>query len=209
MLHLAISPETCERVFSVTRSEVVGVGVMYTYGHWLYSRMFLCSFGSVFQFTCPPLLTNGRIGTREHLAYRAHLNFTKAYQVNSCDIQPLHPTPHLKVTVGNLHLTRASLFRIHLLVGLERLGSEWGLLEVQPEISRVKSSMQELRMRSILSLLAPVWLRTDVGYLILPHLITYPILPVNSVVYNQWAHWWTGVLDWPIFVGNTHLEVLK
>ena len=26
------------------------------YGHWLYSRMFLHNFGSVFQFACPPLL---------------------------------------------------------------------------------------------------------------------------------------------------------
>ena len=26
------------------------------YGHWLYSRMFLHNFGSVFQFACPSLL---------------------------------------------------------------------------------------------------------------------------------------------------------
>ena len=26
------------------------------YGHWLYSRMFLHNFGSVFQFACPPLV---------------------------------------------------------------------------------------------------------------------------------------------------------
>ena len=54
MLHLAMSPEnaTCERVFSVSNG---GGGACVVYGHWLYSRMFLCSFGSVFQFACPPL----------------------------------------------------------------------------------------------------------------------------------------------------------
>ena len=34
----------------------VGVGFVYMYGgRWLYSRMFLCSTGSVFHFICPPL----------------------------------------------------------------------------------------------------------------------------------------------------------
>ena len=32
-----------------------GMIVGAVYGHWLYSRMFLHNFGSVFQFACPPL----------------------------------------------------------------------------------------------------------------------------------------------------------
>ena len=44
---------SCERVFSVRNKWSFGGGAVY--GHWLYSRTFLCSFGSVFQFTCPPL----------------------------------------------------------------------------------------------------------------------------------------------------------
>ena len=30
---------------------------MLWYGRWLYSRTFLCNFGSAFQFACPPLPT--------------------------------------------------------------------------------------------------------------------------------------------------------
>ena len=70
------------------------------------------------------------------------------------------PAPHWKITVGNLHLTRATLFRVCLLVGCDgletRLGSERGPLEVQLEIPHAKSAVRELRMQSILSLLAPV-----------------------------------------------------
>ena len=61
MLHLAMSSEnaTCERAFFVSNGGGGGGGgACVVYGHWLYSRMFLCSFGSVFQFACPPLLVS-------------------------------------------------------------------------------------------------------------------------------------------------------
>ena len=47
MLHLVMSPENaaCERTFSVSNGEG---GACVVYEHWLYSRMFLCNFGSVF-----------------------------------------------------------------------------------------------------------------------------------------------------------------
>ena len=55
---------TCERAFSVNNSNKVKSGhgggqwvpMLYMYCvHWLYCRAFLHSFGSVFQFTRPPL----------------------------------------------------------------------------------------------------------------------------------------------------------
>ena len=43
------------------------------YGYWLYSRMFLHNFGSVFQFACPPLLATGdAVKVIQYIQYTIH-----------------------------------------------------------------------------------------------------------------------------------------
>ena len=66
-MHLVMSQKmlaVCERAF-VTRDRKWWAGVggfeyMYS-GCWLYSRMFLRSFGSVFHFICLPLIEYSRL----------------------------------------------------------------------------------------------------------------------------------------------------
>ena len=45
---------------------------MYVYRHWLYSRIFLCSFGSVLHYICPPLDMAWAPGHCPNVAALAH-----------------------------------------------------------------------------------------------------------------------------------------
>ena len=64
---------------------------------------------------------------------------------------------------------------------------EQGRLEVQPEIACVKFAMWELRMQSISSLLAPILLRINAGYLNTTPLHVQRQLPDQTINPSKFA----------------------
>ena len=106
-------------------------------------------------------------------------------QCLSCELlwhQATSPCSSLENTLG-IFTWLTPVFCVCLLVGCDwlenmRLGLEQGPTEVQPEIARVKFATRELWMQSISSLLAPVLLRIDAGYLRLHH----PVSNVNYLI---------------------------
>ena len=83
--------------------------------------------GLSFLLSEPPKCSPWKAFIKKHLGFTSYLTFLEECDdcyVSQCAFKPLHPAPHWKVTIGDPKLTRLDNFRIHLLVGCDRLEAD-------------------------------------------------------------------------------------